>query len=142
MGTLVALLDGIWTRLRGDLELTRILGGQARVYHIWAPPDSPLPYWTYEVDDAPDREAAGFSSGALRLELWDHSPTAVRAEAAGDRATKLLDGHEFSPAGGEVRAVRMAQISKGFLETDSDRVHRWVSRWSLRYVRQGEMLGR
>lgn len=142
VGTIAGILEALWTRLRGDATLTAILGKPARLYHVWAPPDSPMPYWTYAMTDAPDLEAAGLSSGELLLELWDHDPdslTAVRAEAAGDRVTKLLDGHEFSSSGGEVKAVRVAQLSKGFLETDSDRVHRWVSRWTLRYVRQGEM---
>lgn len=141
MGVLAAIAKPILTVLRQDAKLAALLGGKPRIYHVWAPEHSPLPYITYQLNDLPDREAEGLASGELLLDLWDYAPTPERAEAAGHRITQLLDGQSVPTGGGMAEAVRIVQIWKGFLETDNASVYRWVSRWTLRYVRQGEKFG-
>lgn len=141
MGVLASIATPILTALRQDTELATILGAKPRIYHVWAPENSQLPYITYQLSDLPDLEAEGLSTGELLLDLWDYAPTPERAEAAGHRITRLLDGQDIATTGGMAEAVRIAQTSKGFVETDNASVHRWVSRWTLRYVRQGEKFG-
>ena len=141
MGAIAAIATQILTMLRNDAELTRILGAKPKIYHVWAPENSPLPYLTYAISDTPDVEADGFSTGELLIDLWDYNPTPERAEAAGHRITQLLDGQDIATTGGMAEAVRIVQTGKGFMETDNSNVHRWMSRWTLRYVRQGEKFG-
>lgn len=78
----------------------------------------------------------GFLRGDLAIDLWDYAPTPERAEAAGHQITRLLDGQSIATTGGMAEAVRIVKTSSGFMETDNASVHRWMSRWTLRYVRQ------
>lgn len=141
MGVLAAIASAIVGLIREDAQLAQILNGRPRVYHVWAPENAALPYITYAVNDTPDLEADGLSSGELLLDVWDHAPTPERAEAAGHRITQLLDGKDIATAEGTAEAVQIAQTAKGFMDTDAASVHRWTSRWTLRYVRQGERFG-
>lgn len=140
MGVLATIATPILSMLRQDTALAGILEVSPRIYHVWAPENAKLPYLTYQLNDTPDLDAEGLSTGELLLDLWDYAPTPERAEAAGHRITQLLDGQTIATTGGMAEAVRIGQVAKGFAETDNASVHRWLSRWTLRYVRQGEKL--
>ncbi|HPD07444.1 MAG TPA: DUF3168 domain-containing protein [Candidatus Bipolaricaulis sp.] len=141
MGVLADITSAILTILRQDTELAKILGAKPRIYHVWAPENAQLPYITYQITDLPDLDADGLSTGDLAIDLWDYAPTPERAEAAGHQITRLLDGQSIATTGGMAEAVRIVKTSSGFMETDNASVHRWMSRWTLRYVRQGEKFG-
>ena len=136
MDTTAALKTAIWTLLTQDDELRQICGGEVRVYNVWAPPDSPMPYFAYRFR-VEGQEPWFIDQATMFIDGWDYAQTAARLSEMRRRIIELLDERYLQL--GEAGAVRVWKRWDEEVPEDTEHIWRFTSRWSFRYVRTAEM---
>lgn len=136
MDTTAALKTAVWTILTQDAEMQKICGGEVRVYNVWAPPDSSMPYFAYRLRTE-GQDPWVIDKATMHIDGWDYYQTQGRLLAMRRRLVELLDRRWLELP--EVGAVRVRCVFAEDVPTDEEYIWRFTSRWTFRYVRTAEM---
>ncbi|GMU51000.1 MAG: hypothetical protein AMXMBFR33_01460 [Candidatus Xenobia bacterium] len=119
------VIDAFDALLTEDEQLIELFGEQVNLYSKMARRNAPMPYIVHVLE----LRGAPLLSGSHKLDIWDYSPNADRAEAISERVKALLAYQRLMLATGTPANywfTRSAQVA-----TDAQNVHRIALEFSV-----------
>lgn len=131
-----SILTHLFTLLTTDDTLKSAMGGEVRLYPVWAGEDAEFPYMVHRLDLRQDGEAYAVRKSAYYLDIWSDSPNAEEILSIRKRIIELLDELVFNTD--EALRVHLETQTDNFIPETEPGIWHYATLWNVIFVRKAE----